>query len=705
MQSRSTVPLSLRLVIATSAFAALMAIVAFFIAGMSAALWVAVAGVLTLVLAYGLVLRRLAPEMKTRAAQLAQQQSLLVAQLREAAAQEERNRLARDLHDTIKQQLFSINVAAATAQSLRARDPQAADEHIQEVRQLAQAAMVEMKALLTQLRPQPLAAVGLAQAIRDQLDALHFRSEVVVDFQCDSLPDESRLPLGAQEAIFRIAQEALANISRHARATHVAVAITHDHTALTVCIRDDGQGFDPSNTREGMGMSNMRARVAELGGQFRVESSPSAGSEVVFTIPLVRERLVVDAALVEKRYKLNQVATTAWAVAGVAAVFAVFAANSALTNSTQPASLIWVALLGMGLVAAVVVAGWTYGKIRSVLPAGSRMRDVVLGGVLGAGVSATLIGTWAAFNMSSYVMAAVCSLSAVALVAASAVLNERLFAHTLHEWTTIEKEQATLRSWQWLGPLFLIMQVFWLTTQAPFDMSQMQFTQPFEAIVKDYVQANAFWWLWLITVLGFVLFSRRRIGQLEQMGVHMVRVPSRAPADVTARTSLSRWRIAAVVLTVVYLLVALPLTGMMLFGLDRPAWLLAVLFCLLLLALKVKVEQRLTRDIDQWTTLDAQKSALAVYQMLAVTSLIMVIAGLVGGIVAVLGMDNVFPFVRQETVADSPLGVVGALITLLFGTPPYAAIMWAVVRRRVRRFTHQAVDDLSTTEGIEHERE
>lgn len=142
---------------------------------------------------------------------------MLIAQLREAAVQEERNRLARDLHDTIKQQLFSINVAAATAQSLRHHDPEAAAQHIRRVRDLSQAAMAEMKALLTQLRPQPLATVGLIEAIRDQLEALRFRAEVTTELHHDALPDEGRLPPGAQETIFRVVQEALSNVARHAR--------------------------------------------------------------------------------------------------------------------------------------------------------------------------------------------------------------------------------------------------------------------------------------------------------------------------------------------------------------------------------------------------------------------------------------------------------------------------------------------------------
>ena len=100
-------------------------------------------------------------EVQTRLSQLDRTQSLAHTQLRETAAQDERNRLARDLHDTIKQQLFSINMAAATAQSLSESDPLAARDLLQQVRDLSQQAQVEMRAMLTQLRAQPLATVGL----------------------------------------------------------------------------------------------------------------------------------------------------------------------------------------------------------------------------------------------------------------------------------------------------------------------------------------------------------------------------------------------------------------------------------------------------------------------------------------------------------------------------------------------------------------
>lgn len=257
-------------------------------------------------------------EMQTRLDKLQQTQTLAQTQLRETAAQDERNRLARDLHDTIKQQLFSINMAAATAQSLADSDPKAALEMVQEVRNLAQQAQVEMKALLTQLRPQPLATVGLVQAIKDQLEALHFRSEVATELKGESLPDEQALPLGAQEAIFRVVQEALSNIARHARANTATVEIAHDAGALAMRISDDGQGFDSVQQQAGMGMANMRARVTELGGTLTVASAPGKGVTIDVRLPLTLQRATLPE--VERHRRLEIWLGTAYAN-GVSFVF------------------------------------------------------------------------------------------------------------------------------------------------------------------------------------------------------------------------------------------------------------------------------------------------------------------------------------------------------------------------------------------------
>jgi signal transduction histidine kinase len=211
-------------------------------------------------------------------------------QIREAAAQQERNRLARDLHDSIKQQLFSINVSAATAQARWESDWEGARTAIEDLRQSAHEAMTEMEAMLQQLRPAPLETVGLIEALRKQCEALQYRTGAQVVAEIGGLPDSKRLPLGAQEAIFRITQEALANIARHARARNVQLRLYQQtgerNGSLWLKITDDGNGFDPLNTAPGLGLTNLRERAREIGGTLQLDSSPGAGATLILRIPL-----------------------------------------------------------------------------------------------------------------------------------------------------------------------------------------------------------------------------------------------------------------------------------------------------------------------------------------------------------------------------------------------------------------------------------
>jgi signal transduction histidine kinase len=218
-------------------------------------------------------------------------------QVSEAAAQEERNRLARDLHDSIKQQIFSIHVSAAAAQARWEADPEGARAAVADVRRCAQEAMVEMRALLQQLRPQALAGTGLVEALREQCEALGYRTSTEVSLELgDPIPDE-RLPTGAQEMIFRIAQEALGNVARHARARNVHVRLGRQEDAVLLQVEDDGQGFTPGEESSGMGLRNLRERTDILHGDLEVVSSPGAGTRVAVRVPLAPVAVPRDLSL------------------------------------------------------------------------------------------------------------------------------------------------------------------------------------------------------------------------------------------------------------------------------------------------------------------------------------------------------------------------------------------------------------------------
>ncbi len=196
-------------------------------------------------------------------------QSIYERQIREAGAQEERNRLARDLHDSIRQQIFVIQTAAATAQVRLGNDPS-----LEQVRDSARDAMTEMEVMMDQLKSAPLENTGLVGAIRKQCEALGHRTGAQVECSVGELPASESLAPGAHQAILRVVQEALANIGRHARAQSITVSIRTLKDRLELRIQDDGQGFDPAQHPQGMGIKNMKERAEEFGGRFDLSSTP-----------------------------------------------------------------------------------------------------------------------------------------------------------------------------------------------------------------------------------------------------------------------------------------------------------------------------------------------------------------------------------------------------------------------------------------------
>jgi signal transduction histidine kinase len=206
--------------------------------------------------------------------------------IREAAGQQERSRLAQELHDSIKQQIYAIQTHLAAAQARAGEAAAAVLEPMEHARTSARQAMAEMNALLDQLRASPLESIGLVEALRRQCEALGYRTGAEVAAQIGELPANESLPPGAPAEIFRIAQEGLSNVARHARATHVALSLETAQGDLRLRIRDDGQGFAPGGAAAGMGLKNMAARAASLGGTLRVESAPGEGCTVTLQVPL-----------------------------------------------------------------------------------------------------------------------------------------------------------------------------------------------------------------------------------------------------------------------------------------------------------------------------------------------------------------------------------------------------------------------------------
>jgi signal transduction histidine kinase len=233
-------------------------------------------------------------------------------QIRQAARQEERARLARDLHDAVKQQLFVIQTAGATAQARFGNDPQGALDAIGQVRSAAREAMTEMEVMLDQLQGAPIGNAGLVAFLRRQCEALGFQTGARVEFTAGALPPETSLDPAAWQTIARVAQEVLSNVARHARAANVDVSLDTIDGRLVLTVKDDGSGFDVGETarRRGMGMMNVAVRAAEVGGSVDIVSAPGGGTTVRFSVPCAETTS-------PRVYIVRAVAWSAFAVTGL----------------------------------------------------------------------------------------------------------------------------------------------------------------------------------------------------------------------------------------------------------------------------------------------------------------------------------------------------------------------------------------------------
>jgi signal transduction histidine kinase len=202
-------------------------------------------------------------------------------EIRETAGRQERTRLAEELHDSIKQQLFSIQANLAAAEARWETDQPSVQEAIAHARSSAREAMAETTAMLDQLQAAPLESVGLVEALRRQSEALAFRTGAKVETRFADVP--ASLTQQTQTVLFRIAQEALSNIARHARARNVRLELgadPEDHRKLLLRIQDDGIGFVDGNLNQGMGFSNMRSRAKRIGATLSIDGSLGPGCVV-----------------------------------------------------------------------------------------------------------------------------------------------------------------------------------------------------------------------------------------------------------------------------------------------------------------------------------------------------------------------------------------------------------------------------------------
>ena len=213
-----------------------------------------------------------------------QLQNLLQAR-QKLATLEERNRLARDLHDSVKQQIFAVSMQIGATKVLLKRDVNAAEVRLNEAEKLVHQAQQELTSLIRELRPVALEGKGLVAALRelatDWTQQTNIVATVRVEGVTGTLPAET-LPLTLEEALFRVAQEALSNVVRHSKATLVQLTLTLTSETVTLSVADNGQGFDPTRHGHlGVGLLSMQERMKSLGGDVQVESTPGKGARII----------------------------------------------------------------------------------------------------------------------------------------------------------------------------------------------------------------------------------------------------------------------------------------------------------------------------------------------------------------------------------------------------------------------------------------
>lgn len=223
--------------------------------------------------------------------QLARRMNLMAQQIQDLlrvrqnlATSEERNRLARDLHDSVKQHVFATTMTLGTAKTLREQDPGVAWAMIDEAEDLSYEVQQELTGLIHELRPVELEGRGLAAALQEYGQRWSRQTGIEVSV---SLHGERTIPQEVEQALFRLTQEALANVSKHAQAERVEITLACTEAGITLELADDGRGFDPASVSDkGLGLRSMRERIEALDGELKVESTPGSGTCLVARLEL-----------------------------------------------------------------------------------------------------------------------------------------------------------------------------------------------------------------------------------------------------------------------------------------------------------------------------------------------------------------------------------------------------------------------------------
>ncbi|NLG95882.1 MAG: sensor histidine kinase [Chloroflexi bacterium] len=199
---------------------------------------------------------------------------------------EERNRIARELHDSVKQQVFATSMQIGAARALLPDDDSPAVQRLKEAERLTKQAQSELTAMIRELRPAALEEKGLVRALHEMTDEWSRQTGIQAQFDCSERVKETSLPLAKEQTIFRVAQEALANTSRHSKANSLRMGLSSSGGEIHLTVIDDGCGFNPSAPRKGMGLRSMRERIEAQRGRLEIDSAPGKGTRLSITIPI-----------------------------------------------------------------------------------------------------------------------------------------------------------------------------------------------------------------------------------------------------------------------------------------------------------------------------------------------------------------------------------------------------------------------------------
>lgn len=212
----------------------------------------------------------------------------LFRQAQQVATIEERQRLARELHDAVTQTLFSASLIAEVLPRIWERDPQEGIRRLAELRQLTRGALAEMRTLLLELRPAALVDTEMTDLLHQLAESITGRARVPVSVEAEHT---CPLPPRVKVALYRIAQEALNNIAKHAVAGQATIGLSCTDDEVILSIRDNGRGFDPNDTSpENLGLGIMYERAAAIGAALKIESEPGKGTQLTVIWPIAEER-------------------------------------------------------------------------------------------------------------------------------------------------------------------------------------------------------------------------------------------------------------------------------------------------------------------------------------------------------------------------------------------------------------------------------